>query len=173
MAHFLQWTKVFLFLRVNFLLIKMTEKDTMKAAIVFLRKTVLEKIKLSMHKCITKRQWCHTKFSVSGKKKPKSTNVTCRFFFFSPHGLWKSAKWEQTERLIRRSRFWCSGSNENQMTSTVIHHHRATLCTYQAMMLYWNGSQKVMDTGICRDLSLCVKYGEQTVALCHYVWTAR
>lgn len=47
--------------------------------------------------------------------------------FSAPHGLWKSAKWKQTERLIRRSRFWCSGSNENQMTSMVIHHRRATL----------------------------------------------
>lgn len=74
------------------------------------------------------------------------------FFFFLPsslNGLWKSAKWKQTERLIRRSRFWCSGSNENQMTSTVIHHRQATLpAPSGAITSYWRGSQKVKDAGL-------------------------
>lgn len=90
-------------------------------------------------------------------------------FFFPCTWQWKSPKWKKTERLIRRSRFCCSGSNENQMTSTVIHLRQATpLCTHQALVLYWNGSQKVRDTGVCRGSSPCVTYGEQSVAMCHY-----
>ena len=59
--------------------------------------------------------------------------------------------------------------------SNDIHRHPSpsshSPCAYQAIMVYWNGSQKVRDTGICRGSSLCVKYGGRPVALCHYSCT--
>lgn len=53
----------------------------------------------------------------------------CCCFFLPPplNGLWKSAKWNQTEGLIRRSRFRCCGSNENQVTSSAVRQRWADL----------------------------------------------
>ena len=81
--------------------------------------------------------------------------------FFSSAWQWKSAKWKETERLIRRSRFWCSGSNENQMTSTIIHLRPATPSEPVRLSCYIEMAVKRLGIQASAEAQPpCVKYGE-------------
>lgn len=77
--------------------------------------------------------------------------------FFIPNELWKSAKWKQTEGLIRWSRFWCPGSNENQAASTIIHHHHAALHAPSQQSQYIGTAAEKVSEGLASEgSSLCL-----------------